>query len=137
MGSVLHAGRDTAVQLRDTGEQEHLKKLFYERTKEWKYHIMNVEGGTIDVFYDVKDMNCLKSFNLIPTAVSLVLEQEDIDLFTTALSLLYRCIEMSKIAEVPEFLLEKWTLIDERVKNARGCDCDIYWELIRKWYGVR
>jgi hypothetical protein len=82
-------------------------------------------------------MNRLQSFNLIPAAVSLVLEQEDIDLFTTALSLLYRCIEMSKTAEAPELLLEKWTLIEERVKNTQGCDCDIYWEFIKKWYGFR
>jgi hypothetical protein len=136
MKSILNVGRDTIVELRLTGNPELLKQLFNQRTKAWKYHLISGEYGTSGIFCDLEGLDGTQGFNLIPTAVSLVLEQDG-ELFITALALLCQCIGISKTTEMPESLTEKWRDLEENVSNINDHDCDLYWEHIKKWYRVK
>lgn len=83
----LNSGAELVMKLNDTGNPELLKSLFYLRTKEWPFHMMSTDSGTVNAFCDVK-LNTSQSFDLIPMAIELCFDQQNPTLFATALSLL-------------------------------------------------
>jgi len=133
--SMNNIGSDIVNKLNLYATSELLREYYYERTKEWKLSMISVECGTIGAFSDLK-LSPLQSFNLIPTAVLICLEQNEKDLFTTALSLLLEIIEMSKTTELPMLLSDKWNELNEKVNYFKDRDGELCWQLTKKWYRV-
>lgn len=121
------------MSLKKTGNPDLLKELFYQRTKEWPFHMMHVEGGTIGTFYDV-ELKSSQSFDLIPAAIELCFEQRNQDLFTTALYLLAQCVRMSDTTEMPGIMAERWRELEAKVRDSKDSDCITAWEGIKNWY---
>lgn len=131
----LNSGAELVMKLNDTGNPELLKSLFYLRTKEWPFHMMSTDSGTVNAFCDVK-LNASQSFDLIQIAIELCFEQQDSNLFTTALSLLDQCIRMANTTERPEILSRKWHDLENKVSESMDKDCNMYWDGIKSWYRV-
>lgn len=131
---IFHSGTELVKALNNSGNPELLKEVFYQRAKEWPFHIMHSEI-TVGTFYDV-ELNATQSFGLIPAAMELCFEQHDSDLLATALSLLSQCIRMADTTEIPVILSERWRELENKVSQVGNKDCIMYWEGIKKWYRV-
>lgn len=136
MRSILNTGSDLVAEIRCNCKPELLRELFGLRTAEWKYHKMSIEGGTVDIFSDLHNFQ-YSSFELIPCAAEIVLDQEDTELFITALSLLYRCIEESDTTEMPIELSRQWEHLENKVSEIGNADTLLYWKGICEWYRVK
>lgn len=132
---ICNAGNEVLIALNSTGNPELLRELFYIKIKEWQFHLIHTDIGTISSFDDIK-LNNSQSFNLIPTAVELCLEQHDPDLLATALSLMEQCTRMADTTEMPKILSEKWRELEFKVSEIGNKDCSIYWKDIKDWYRI-
>ncbi len=135
MKDIMNVGKDLVDEIRLNCKPELLKEIFNLRTVAWKYHQMSVEGGTFGIFDDLQNFK-YSSFALIPAAIEIVLEQEDFELLTTALSLLCTCIEEADTTEMPAELSEKWRLLEDKVNEKRDDESVLLWNRICKWYRV-
>jgi len=133
--SMYNTGNDIVKKLNLYATSEFLREYYYERTKEWKLSMISIECGTIGTFSDLK-LSPLQSFNLISTAVLICLEQNEKDLFTTALSLLLQIIKMSETTELPMLLSDKWDELNEKVNYFKDRSGELYWQLTKEWYRV-
>lgn len=136
MSSIFNVGKDLVSKIQLNCEPELLKEIFALRTEKWKYYQISMEGGTIGLFGDLFHLEYC-SFELIPMAVEIVLEQEDSDLFITALSLLYKCIEESDTTEIPAELTRQWKVLEKRVREIENRDSLLCWNAICKWYRIK
>lgn len=135
MKSILMVAKDQVDEIRMNYKPELLKEIFNLRTKEWKYSQMSIEGGTVDIFGDLHSFK-YSSYNLIPSAVDIVLAQEETELFATSLSLLHRCIEESDTTEMPDELSKQWNKIGDKADKLQSKESILLWNSICKWYRV-
>ena len=133
--SIYNTGSDIVKELNLYATSELLRKYYNERTKERKFSLISIECGTIGAFSDLT-LGSLQSFNLISTATLICLEQNEKNLFTTALSLLLQIVEMSDTTELPVLLSAKWNEINEKVNHFNERHGELYWQLIKSWYRV-
>ena len=136
MRSILDVGKDIFYEIKSTGNPKLLLDLYNIRTKVWKYHIINDEFGTYGPFNDITELDSILAFELISTAVVIVVNQVDKNLLTTALSLLLTCIVQSNTTEIPNELLKNWTCISNKVSAYNFKDITGYWDEINKWYRI-
>jgi hypothetical protein len=130
---ISESGIELLLELNRTGKPELLKELFYQKTKEWPFHLMSIESGTFGLFSNVK-LNTSQSFDLIPTAMELCFEQQNPDLLATALSLMEQCIRMADTTEKPAILSGKWPELENKVNEMGNKNCSMYLEDIKSWY---
>ncbi len=135
MKSILNIGKDLVDEIRSNCKPELLNDIFRLRTADWKYHQMSVEEGTIDIFCDLRNFE-YSTFELIPAAAELALAQEDSEIFTTAVSLLLRCIEESNTTEMPTGLSKQWEALENKVSRIGNTESLLFWNGICKWYRI-
>jgi hypothetical protein len=97
---------------------------------------MHVESGTIDIFSDLCDMSYGIAFSMIPNAAKILQEQNDEDLFLTALSLLHTCIITSATTEMPLELLNQWSSLCQKVSQWKNEEVNFLWKEIKRWYRI-
>ncbi len=136
MSNVLDIGKEIILEIIRTSNPKLLFDLFNVRTKVWKYPIINDEFISYGLFSDISKLDSIQAFNLISTAVEIVISQTDDDLFTTALSLLLICAETTNTTEIPCELLKNLTSISKKVKECNVKDCIEIWNEIMNWYRV-
>ncbi len=126
--------------LKDVLESESkisLKKLFQLRTNIWKCWMISGEGGSWSQFSDLEqNLSSFKAFNLIPTAIEICMEQEDPDLFDTALSLLCSLVTASNTTEIPVIFKEKWAQIITKAEELKSDSHQGLINHIESWYRI-
>lgn len=124
--------------LKDIFENESsssLKDLFVLRTNHCNYWLISGECGTWGRFDDLEQkLRSNIAFNLIPTAVEICLNQDDSDLFDTALSLLASLIRASNTTEIPNSLKEEWGQIKLKAEELKSYDFKTLIGHIENWY---
>lgn len=136
MRNILNIGKDIVNEIRETGNSVLLFDLFNIRTMKWKYHIISDESGTYGIFNDLENLSDVDGFNLIPTAITIINNKKDEDLFTTSLYLLWECIKLSNTAEIPNEFLKHWQSINDTILDCNVKDCMKIWEEINRWYRI-
>lgn len=126
-------------ELAANGEPELLRQLFYSRTARWKYYIVSGEFGTITLFSDLCDcLSKMQAFTLIPTAIGIVLDQEDPELFTTSLALLLDLSCCSDTTEMPLALSEQWSRLAKKIDELPADRHRAFlWKQLTHWYRRR
>jgi hypothetical protein len=137
MRSIFDEGKDIFTEIKQTGNPSLLTNLYSIRTNAWKYPIIHDECGSYGIFDDIAELDSGIAFELISIAVKLVIDQRDEILFTTALSLLFTCIEQSDTTEMPNAFAESWKQIDAKVGEIRskGYASEL-WDRIKGWYRI-
>ena len=114
-----------------------LKELFQLRTNAWKYWMISGEGGSWSQFSDLtQKIDSFKAFNLIPTAIEICIEQEDPDLFDTALSLLSSLVTASNTTEIPIIFKEKWEQIILKAEELKSESHKVLINNSESWYRI-
>ena len=144
MDPLNKLGADLFPHLAD-GDEWALRELFRIRTQAWSHHMMHGEGSKIGLFSDLAYTevtswdDCIDSgpaFQLIPTAVNLVLEQSEMFLSECAFELLAQLIRCAGTTEMPGPLRVRWhdlgTLARDRSSRTLAC-----WQDIERWYPLR
>lgn len=135
MSSDNELGSDLVIALKETGNSKLLLELFTLRTAKWKSPYMYVEGGTIGLFSDFENFEKKYiAYELIPSAIDIVLAQDDPNLLATALSLILACITESDTAEVPNELINKHDRIKRLVLKLENRESLLQWRQICEWY---
>lgn len=83
-------------------------------------------------------INSATAFQLIPTAIEIVLSNPTLPKLAQALSLLSELAYLSTTTELPEELKLAWTKLEKIAQtNIDNCDVKLYWEGICEWYRIK
>lgn len=133
------AGLDFVPQIAREPRLDLLRAYFEARTAFWPHPIVHAEWHTSGNF-DTLKLEPPVAFHLIPAAVSLLLEQKELNQITNAGYLLLVILEMSGATEMPPFLDGQWDAIMDTLELAAGPGRDKPSNMaatIREWLELR
>lgn len=134
----FYAPESDIIQQICLGESGNLLELFTLRTNRWRYPYMICGFLTIGIFDDL--INCLtpeRAFILIEEATAVLFKQSDLELITTALSLLTELARASETTEMPGPLQQQWPAISNHIQpHLDDMGMRVDWDSLCRWYRI-
>ena len=118
MHRVFQSGSAELESLKHEASLENLKAFFAARMLAWPHPAVEVEGGGLDIFEDVRgSFGSAEAFRLLPHAFDLVLQERDPITLQAALGLAIGLAETSEKTELSSEVRSRLGRLSEHVKR--------------------